>query len=111
MPSIKIETSANITAQDQEKLALEISSACAAWLNKPEKVIQVRIASGMTISFGGTVCKDSAFVVIALIGSIAAETKAVLPERFAAILGKYGISANRIFLRYMESEASAWGWN
>ena len=110
MPSIKIETSADLDRTSREALAVKISSACAAWLNKPEKVVQVRIESGLTISFGGKVCEDSAFVVIALIGKIADDTKAALPEKFAALLAEYGIAPERIFLRYMESDASAWGW-
>ena len=111
MPSIKIETSAVLSVEQKEKIALQVSSSCAQWLGKPENVVQVRIEDGLTVSFGGTVCKDSAFIVIALIGEIDPAVKSTLPAGFADILKPCGIDPKRIFIRYMESGASAWGWN
>lgn len=111
MPSIKLETSA-ILSKDQEKtLALDISALCAKILNKPESVVQVRIESNMTISFGGTAAADSAFIVIAFIGSVTPEASEAFPAKFGELLAPYKIDPKKIFLRYMGSDASCWGWN
>ena len=110
MPSVKLETSANLTKDQEKDLALAISKLCAETLHKPESVVQVRIESNMTISFGGTVNNDSAFIVIAFIGTVSEETKS-LPGKFGELLAPYGIDAKKIFLRYMGSDASCWGWN
>ena len=110
MPSIKLETSAVLSEAQEQAAALEISKLAAELLNKPLEVIQVRIESGVTIAFAGNITQDSAFLHIALIGAIAPEVKAVLPEKFAALLGKYDIDPKRLFLNYLETARESWGW-
>ena len=110
MPSIKLETSAILSKAEETTLALEIANLAAAQLNKPLSVVQVRIQSAITVTFGDDTQSGSAFLHIALIGKIAQETKDALPEQFAAILEKYGIDRSRLFLHYTETDASAWGW-
>lgn len=110
MPSIKLETSAIISKEAEKTLSLEIANLAAAELNKPLSVVQVRIQSGITVTFGDNTDNGSAFLHIALIGEIAQETKAALPEKFASILEKYGIDRNRLFLHYTETGYGAWGW-
>lgn len=111
MPSIKLETSAVLTKEQEKTLALQISSLCAKELNKPESVIQVRVESSLTISFGGTVDTSSAFIVIAFIGTASEELRKTLPGKFGDLLAPYNIDPKKIFLRYMGSDASCWGWN
>ena len=110
MPSIKLETSAILTSEQEKSAALEITALCAELLNKPVEVIQVRVESGVTISFGGKFSGKSAFLAIAMIGKIAPETRAVLPEKFAALLEKYGIDGKELFLNYTETAPESWGW-
>lgn len=110
MPSLKFETSAVLSEAQEQAIALEISTLAAKLLNKPLAVIQVRVESGVTISFGGEITQDSAFLGIALIGAIAPETKKELPAKFAELFAKYEINPKRIFLNYQETEPSAWGW-
>ena len=110
MPSLKFETSAVLSEAQEQAIALEISTLAAQLLNKPLAVIQVRVESGVTISFGGEITQDSAFLGIALIGAIAPETKKELPAKFAELFAKYEINPKRIFLNYQETEPSAWGW-
>ena len=111
MPSIKLETSALLTKDQEKDLALAVSRLCAETLNKPESVVQVRIESNMTISFGGAVNNDSAFIVIAFIGSVTEEAAKTFPVKFGELLAPYNIDPKKIFLRYMGSDASCWGWN
>ena len=110
MPSLKFETSAVLSEAQEQAIALEISTLAAQLLNKPLAVIQVRVESGVTISFGGEITQDSAFLGIALIGAIAPEIKKELPAKFAELFAKYEINPKRIFLNYQETEPSAWGW-
>ena len=111
MPSIKLETSAPLTKEQEKELALAISSLCAKELGKPESVVQVRVESSMTISFGGVADSSSAFLVIAFIGSVSESCAKTLPGKVGALLAPYGIDPKKIFLRYMGSDASCWGWN
>ena len=110
MPSLKLETSVALNKEDEKKIALEIGTLAAQMLNKPIAVVQVRVQSGVTMAFGGEITEKSAFLSFALIGNIAPEVKAVLPEKFAPILEKYGIDAKKIFLNYTETAPDAWGW-
>lgn len=110
MPSLKFETSVTLSEAQEQAIALEITDLSAQLLNKPVAVIQVRVESGVTISFGGKITQDSAFLGIALIGAIAPETKKELPAKFAELFSKYGINPKHIFLNYQETDPSAWGW-
>ncbi len=111
MPSVKLETSSLLTRDQEKLLALRLSALCAEKFQKPESVVQVRIQSGMTVSFGGAVGEDSALVEFALVGRIPEGAKAALPAEVAEILAPFGVDAGRVFLRYLETDASAWGWN
>ena len=110
MPSIKLETSVVLSREEESTLALEIANFAAVQLNKPLEVVQVRIQSGITVSFGDNLDAGSAFLHIALIGKIAQDTKTALPEKFATVLEKYGVDRSRLFLHYTETDADAWGW-
>ena len=110
MPSIKLETSANLSREEESRLALEIANLAAAELNKPLSVVQVRVQGGLTVSVGDTVCSDSAFLHFALIGKISPEVKSTLPEKFTVLLEKYGINKKHLFLHYTETAPDAWGW-
>lgn len=111
MPSVKLETSSVLTGDQEKLLALRLSALCAEKFKKPESVVQVRVRSGLTMSFGGAVAEDSALVEFALIGKIAEEVKTALPGEVAELLAPFGVDAKRLFLRYVETDASAWGWN
>ena len=110
MPSIKLETSAVLTPEQEKSVALEITTLSAELLNKPVEVVQVRVESGMTVTFGGESSNASAFLAIAMIGKISPDTRAILPEKFAALLAKYGIDSKKLFLNYTETAPEAWGW-
>ena len=100
-----------LALRQEKELALAISSLCAKELGKPESVVQVRVESSMTISFGGVADSSSAFLVIAFIGSVSEACAKTLPGKVGALLAPYGIDPKKIFLRYMGSDASCWGWN
>ena len=70
MPSLKLETSVTLSEAQEQALALEIGELASQMLNKPLAVVQVRVESGVTISFGSQITQDSAFLSIALIGEI-----------------------------------------
>ena len=110
MPSIKFETSVVLSKEAEEKLALEIATLAASELNKPLEVVQVRVQSAMTVSFGNSCRTNSAFLHLALIGKIAPEVKAELPKKFAALLKEYGVEEKYLFLHYTETAPDAWGW-
>lgn len=110
MPSIKIETSAVLSKAQEQALAIETGKIVSELLGKSLSVIQVRVASGLTMAFGGEIADDSAYVSIALIGRIAQEKRPLLPEKFTALLARYGVDPKKVFLNYAETESDAWGW-
>ena len=110
MPSLKLETSVNLTKDEEKTLALEIALLASQLLNKPLAVVQVRIQSGLTVAFGSEVSEASAFLSIALIGNIAPDVKSSLPGKFADLFAKYGIDAKKLFLNYTETAPECWGW-
>ena len=110
MPSIKFETSAVLTPEQEKNVAVDITALCVELLNKPIEVVQVRVESGLTITFGGKASANSAFLSIAMIGKIAPDVRAILPEKFAALFEKYGINRKELFLNYTETAPEAWGW-
>lgn len=110
MPSIKLETSVSLTKEEKNTLALEITTLAAELLNKPVEYVQVRVEGDVSIAFGGSISDASAFLSIAMIGNIAPDTRASLPEKFGGLLEKYGIDRNKLFLNYTETAPEAWGW-
>ena len=110
MPSIKIESSVVLSKAQEQALAVETGKIVSELLNKPLPVIQVRVSSGLTMAFGGGIADDSAYISIALIGRIAQEKRPLLPQRFTALLARYGVDPRKVFLNYTETDADAWGW-
>lgn len=111
MPSLKLETSVKLDRRQEQELALEISKLAAALLKKPEAAVQVRVQSDLTISFGGVLHEQSAFLAIGMIGTIAPDVRKFLPEKFGALFARYGVDPAKLLLNYQEADAPAWGWN
>ena len=111
MPTVKVTTSKPMERAQQEALCLELSSAVAEILGKPEAYVQVIVSDGTTISFGGTFSEPSAFVVVLSIGEFAAGATGKLSAAFGGIFSRYGVPADRLYINFSSQKGTNWGWN
>ena len=111
MPTVKVSTSKSLERAQKEALCLELSSAVAGILGKPEAYVQVLVSDGETISFGGSFSVPSAFVSVASIGEFTGETTKKLSAGIGAILARYGIPADRLYINFCSRRGEDWGWN
>lgn len=111
MPTIKVTTSKHMEHAQKEALCLELSSAVAGILGKPEAYVQVLVSDDATISFGGSFSVPSAFVVVLNIGEFAPGATGRMSAAVGAIFARYGVPADRLYINFCSREGKNWGWN
>ena len=110
MPTVKVTTSKSMERAQKEALCLELSSAVAGILGKPEAYVQVLVSDGETISFGGSFM-PSAFVALLSIGDFAPGATRKLSAAMAEIFLRYGVPADRLYINFCPRRGENWGWN
>ena len=111
MPIIQVTTSKHLERAQQEALCLELSSTVASLLGKPEAYLQVLVNDRATVSFGGSFSVPSAFVSVTSIGEFTGETTKKLSAGIGAILARYGIPADRLYIGFASRKGFEIGWN
>ena len=111
MPTVKVSTSKRMSAPQKEALCLELSSAVAGILGKPETYVQVLVSDDAVISFGGNFNAPSAFVAVLSIGDFAEGATGKLSAAMGAIFAGYGIPAGRLYINFCSRKGVNWGWN
>ena len=111
MPTVKVTTSKTLERAQKEALALELSSAVAGILGKPEAYVQVLVSDGATISFGGSFSVPSAFVAVLSVGEFAPGATKKLSAAMGAIFEHFGIPADRLYVNFCSRQGANWGWN
>lgn len=111
MPTVKVTTSKTLERAQKEALCLELSSAVAGTLGKPEAYVQVLISDDATISFGGSFGIPSAFVAVLSVGEFAPGATKRLSAAMGAIFERFGIPADRLYINFAGQRGENWGWN
>ena len=111
MPIIKVTTSKSMERAQKEALCLEISSAVAEALGKPEAYVQVLVSDGETISFGGSFSVPSAFVAVLSIGEFAPGMTKKLSAAMGEIFQRYCVPADRLYINFSARRGDEIGWN
>lgn len=111
MPIVNVTTSQSLEHARQEALCLELSSAVAGLLGKPEAYVQVLVSDRAAVSFGGSFDAPSAFVTVASIGEFTGETTKKLSAGIGAILARYGVPADRLYIDFASRKGFEIGWN
>jgi phenylpyruvate tautomerase PptA (4-oxalocrotonate tautomerase family) len=111
MPIVKVTTSKNMERAQKGALCLEVSSAVAGVLGKPEAYVQVLVADGETISFGGSFSVPSAFVALLSIGEFAPGMTGKLSAALGEIFLRYGVPADRLYINFSARRGDEIGWN
>ncbi len=110
MPLIKLETNVKADSAGKERLALELSRACAQCTGKPEIYVASMIEDDWTIAFAGAV-KKSAFVEVRGIGGLSPAVNKKLSAAVCEILDReLGIAHEHVYLNFIDVAASDWGW-
>lgn len=96
MPTVKLTISKKFDRNEKENLALELTALVAKEIGKPETVTQAIVADDAVVSFGGNFLAPSAFIVVMSVGGLNPEVCKRLSAALCALLGKYGVSGQRV---------------
>ena len=110
MPTIQATLSRKLDTPVQEQLALDLSSATARILGKPEDYVQVVVSDGAVATFAGKRVDDSAFVRVYSIGDYKPEACKKLSAEYAALFQKAGVAPERLYDNFCVQAGSHWGW-
>jgi len=110
MPLLRIESTV-VPASDREgELLGQLSALIAQATGKPEQYVMVTFVKAAALIFGRG--GDAVFVDVRSIGGLTGEINRQLSKRISQILAdSLGIAADRIYLNFIEVEATHWGWN
>ena len=111
MPTIQVTLSRKLDTPVQERLALDLSSATATILGKPQDYVQVVISDGAVMVFAGRRVDDSAFVRVYSIGEFKPEACKKLSAEYAALFQKVGVAPERLYINFCAQAGPNWGWN
>jgi phenylpyruvate tautomerase PptA (4-oxalocrotonate tautomerase family) len=112
MPLIQVKSS--VSAPEPkivESLLKNLSTKLAKHLGKPESYVMTAFESNIPMTFAGTfdpVC----YLEVKSIGKMSsAQTKAMSEDFCQQIEAALGISANRIYIEFVDAQGYLWGWN
>ena len=111
MPVVRLTTSKTLERSEKEKLAVELTGIVAKELNKPASVTQAIVADDCVVSFGGNFAGPSAFIALMSIGGLTPDACKRLSAGFCALLSKYGVSPERVYICFNDKKAAEFGWN
>ena len=111
MPVVKLTTSRKLERGDQENLAIELTNIVSRELNKPVSVTQAIVSDDNVMAFGGNFIAPSAFIALMSIGGLNPDACKRLSAAFCELLGRYGISSQRVYICFNDKKATEFGWN
>ncbi len=107
MPFIQINTSSK-SVVDNESLQKEVSKMVADLTGKPETYVMTMIQSDSQMTFAGS-DEPCCFIKLQSIGSL--NPTSMSRHLCELIASKTNIKANRIYIEFMDVNASNWGFN
>ncbi len=107
MPFIQVNTSSK-SVVDDNLLQKEISQLVADLTGKPEKFVMTMIQSDTHLTFAGS-DEPCCFIKLKSIGSI--EPSSMSKSICQLIASKTNIKTNRIYIEFIDVEASNWGFD
>ena len=107
MPFIQIDTSSK-SVVDDDSLQTEISKKVAVLTKKPESYVMTIIKTNCKMTFAGS-DEPCCFIKLKSIGSL--NPNYMSKCLCELISSKTNIKANRIYIEFIDVEASNWGFN
>ncbi len=109
MPFINTKYSAEISAEQEEKIKAALGSAVSV-LGKSESWLMVGFEPCCSLYFKGEKSEKIAFVEVSLFGSASAAACDKMTGEICGILGDVlGVPSDKIYVKY--SPVENWGWN
>lgn len=110
MPLIKLDTSVELTADQNQKLLSDLSRIVAEVTGKPETYVMATVQHA-SICMGGSVV-PAAFVDVRGIGGLNSAVNKKLSKAICDCLStSLGIATDKVYLNFTDVSASNWGWN
>ena len=108
MPFIQINTSSKSVVENDDLLQKDISKMIAALTGKPEDYVMTMIQRDIKMTFAGS-DEPCCFIKVKSIGSLAPDSMS--KSLCELISSKTNINTNRIYIEFIDVEASNWGFN
>ena len=109
MPLLKLETTVALSEEKRKALLASLSKITAETIGKPEEYVMVT-ANAAAILMSGK-AGEAAFVEVRSIGGLSGDAPKQLSRRICGLLNdSLGIAQNRVYLNFVDVEASNWGW-
>jgi phenylpyruvate tautomerase len=110
MPLLKLETTVVLSEDKRQALLASLSQTVSETMGKPPQYVMVA-ASQAAMQMSGN-AGDAALVDIRSIGGLTGDVNRKLSQKVCQLLhDALGIPQNRIYLNFIDVEASHWGWN
>ena len=110
MPYLQIQTNVDIKPEQHATLLANASFTVAQALGKPESYVMVALQPNTPMLFAGT-DQPTAFLELKSIRLPTASTRELSHKLCAFIEDSLNIPKDRIYIEFMNAEASLWGWN
>lgn len=110
MPYINAAVSVPLSPEKEEALKAGLGEAITLIPGKTEKWLMVGLEGGRRLYFAGDGTKPAAFVEVMILGRSDKQSYTRVTAAICDLLGReLGIPADRVYVKYDESEH--WGWN
>ena len=110
MPYLKIQTNAEIPADQAETIMKRLSGAVAGALNKSERYVMVALEAGAPMLLGG-VAAPCAYLELKSIGLPEELTPGLSQILCETIRAELNIPGDRIYIEFANAPRHLWGWN
>jgi phenylpyruvate tautomerase len=110
MPVLKLQTNLAVVGQQAETMLRQASAAAAELLGKPERYVVAILEADTPMTFGGTTA-PAAYLELKSIGLPRERTPELSRKLTDLVAGGLGVSPDRIYIEFSDSERDLWGWN
>ena len=108
MPYMKLETNVDISEAKAETLLKELSAAMAEATGKPESVVQVGLAGGVSMIMAGTT-EPAVHMEAEGFGFRGEHARAMWEQACAIVVRELGVPGRRIYLAFTAFKGAMWG--
>ena len=110
MPYLQIQTNIDVKPEQHTTLLANASLMVANLLGKPESYVMVALQANTPMLFAGTE-QPTAFLELKSIRLPTASTEELSQKLCAFIEDTLKIPKDRVYIKFINAEASLWGWN
>lgn len=110
MPLMKLKISISLSDEKRKDLLASMSKIVAEGIGKPERYVMVTIDEASIMIAGEY--GDAAYAEVRSIGGLNGDVNRKISRKFCELLDEsVGISADRVYINFIDVSASDWGWN